>query len=304
MAYLLRSMLFVPAYNEKFIKKAIECDTDAIIFDMEDGVPKEKRKEARIILKKYLDRGVFRGRQIVLRVNPLQTDDLPEDLKLISDDQIMGIITPKISDAGNIKAFEALMDFVEHREGLKSGSLKLLPLIEKAQAVINIDSIASASKRNIALLFGGEDYLDSVSGKNDCPRHLFDMPRTMIVMAARTHGLLPIDTPFLDIKNEQAFMAEERQSCAMGFHGCLIVNPIQLPWCNRVFSPSAEEIAHAKEIIETVERIQIQGANETVINGKMVGPPMYKRALKVMELEKLIKEYETIQTQRKERKSI
>ena len=99
-------------------------------------------------------------------------------------------------------------------------------------------------------------------------------------------------------------MAEESQSCAMGFHGCLIVNPIQLPWCNRVFSPSPEELAHAKDIIETVERIQIQGANETVINGKMVGPPMYKRALKVMELEKLIKEYETIQTQRKEGKSI
>lgn len=301
MSYLLRSMLFVPAYNEKFIKKAMECETDAIIFDMEDGVPKEKRKEARIILKKYLDSKAFRGRQIVLRVNPLQTDDLPEDLKLITDDQIMGIITPKISDAGNIKAFEALLDFVEYREGLEPGSLKLLPLIEKAQAVINVDSIAAASKRNIALLFGGEDYLDSVSGKNDCPRHLFDMPRTMIVMAARTHGLLPIDTPFLDIKNEAAFLAEESQSCAMGFAGCLIVNPIQLSWCNSVFSPSQEEIDHAKEIIETVQRIQAQGANETVINGKMVGPPMYKRAIKVMDL---VKQIEAFEKKEKERKLI
>ena len=292
MSYLLRSMLFVPAYNEKFIKKAMECETDAIIFDMEDGVPKEKRKEARIILKKYLESKAFQGRQIVLRVNPLQTDDLPEDLKLITDDQIMGIITPKISDAGNIKAFEALLDFVENREGLPSGSLKLLPLIEKAQAVINVDSIASASKRNIALLFGGEDYLDSVSGKNDCPRHLFDMPRTMIVMAARTHGLLPIDTPFLDIKNEEAFMAEEGESCAMGFAGCLIVNPIQLLWCKKVFSPSQEEIAHAKNIIEAVEKAQAQGANEIVINGKMVGPPMYKRAVKVMELKEQIEDFE------------
>ena len=84
MSYLLRSMLFVPAYNEKFIKKAMECETDAIIFDMEDGVPKEKRKEARVILKKYLDSKAFQGRQIVLRVNPLQTDDLPEDLMIKS----------------------------------------------------------------------------------------------------------------------------------------------------------------------------------------------------------------------------
>lgn len=292
MRYLLRSLLFVPAYNEKFIKKSLECKTDAIIFDMEDGVPAAKRAEARVILKKYLDSGIFRGKQIIIRVNPLGTEDLPEDLKLIKDDQIMGIITPKIRDAGNIKAFEALMEFVENRERLKKGSLKLLPLIEKAEAVINVDSIAAASERNIALLFGGEDYLDSVSGKNDCPRHLFDMPRTLIVMAARTHGLLPIDTPFLDIKNEAAFMAEESSSCAMGYAGCLIVNPIQLPWCNKVFSPSEEEIAHAKNIIETVKKIQAQGANETVINGRMIGPPMYKRAIKVMELVDLIKEYE------------
>ena len=292
MKYLLRSLLFVPAYNEKFIKKSLECKTDAIIFDMEDGVPAEKRADARITLKKYLESGLFRGKQILIRVNPLGTEDLPEDLKLIKDDQIMGIITPKIKDAGNIKAFEALMEFVENRERLKKGSLKLLPLIEKAEAVINVDSIAAASERNIALLFGGEDYLDSVSGKNDCPRHLFDMPRTLIVMAARTHGLLPIDTPFLDIKNEVAFMAEESSSCAMGYAGCLIVNPIQLPWCNKVFSPSLEEIDHAKNIIETVKRIQAQGANETVINGKMIGPPMYKKAIKVMELVELIEEYE------------
>ena len=292
MKYLLRSMLFVPAYNEKFIEKAMECDTDAFIFDMEDGVPKQKRAEARIKLKKYLDSGAFRGRQIFIRVNPLQTDDLPEDLKLIKDDQIMGIVTPKISDAGNIKAFEALMDFVEYRENLAPGSLKLLPLIEKAEAVTNVDSIAGASERNIALLFGGEDYLDSVSGKNNCPRHLFDMVRTIIVMAARSHGLLPIDTPFLDIKNEEAFMAEEFQSCAMGYAGCLIINPIQLPWCKKIFSPSEEEVQHAKDIIDTVTRIRAEGANEAVINGKMIGPPMYKRALKIMSLAQQIEVFE------------
>ena len=292
MNYLLRSMLFVPAYNEKFIKKAIGCDTDAIIFDMEDGVPKQKRAEARITLKKYLDSHTFKGRQIFLRVNPLQTDDLPEDLKLIKDDQIMGIITPKVKDAGNIKAFEALVDFVEYRENLAPGSIKLLPLIERSEAIMNVDSIAAASDRNIALLFGGEDYLDSVSGKNDCPRHLFDMVRTFVVMAARTHNLLPIDTPFLDVKNEEAFMEEESKACAMGYAGCLIINPIQLPWCNKVFSPTEEEINHAKNIIDTVIRIRAEGANEAVINGKMIGPPMYKRAQKVLALAQQIEVFE------------
>ena len=291
MKYLLRSMLFVPSYNEKFLDKAINCEADAIIFDMEDAVPKRKRPEARETLKKYLEKGIFRGRQLFIRVNMLGTDDLPEDLKLIKDDQIMGIVVPKITDAGNIKAYEALLDFVENREGLEKGSLKILPLIENAQAVINADSIASASNRNIALLFGGEDYLDSVSGMNDCPRRAFEMPRTIIVMAARTHGLLPVDTPYLDLKNEEGFMEEEKASAAMGFAGCLIVNPVQLPWCNRIFTPSKKEIQYAKDMIEEVKRIQEEGGSVAVLNGKMIGPPMLKRALKVIALVDLIEEF-------------
>ena len=291
MKYLLRSMLFVPSYNEKFLNKAITCEADAIIFDMEDAVPKAKRPEARATLKKYLDKGVFRGKQLFIRVNQLGTDDLPEDLKLITDNQITGIVVPKITDVGNIKAFEALLDFVENREGLERGSLKLLPLIENAQAVINVDSIAAGSNRNIAILFGGEDYLDSVSGINDCPRRAFEMPRTMIVMAARTHGLLPIDTPYLDLKNEEGFLEEEYASVAMGFAGCLIVNPVQLPWCNKVFTPSEEEIAHAKDMIAEVNKIQAAGGSVAVLNGKMIGPPMLKRANKVMALVELIEEF-------------
>ena len=142
MKYLLRSMLFVPSYNEKFLNKAITCEADAIIFDMEDAVPKAKRPEARATLKKYLDKGVFRGKQLFIRVNQLGTDDLPEDLKLITDNQITGIVVPKITDVGNIKAFEALLDFVENREKLERGSLKLLPLIETAEAVLHVNDIA------------------------------------------------------------------------------------------------------------------------------------------------------------------
>ena len=133
----------------------------------------EMEPEARETLARFLESGVFRGKQLFIRVNELGTDDLPEDLKLITDDQISGIVVPKINNLGNIKAFEALLDFVENREKLKRGSLKLLPLIETAEAVLHVNDIAGSSDRNIALLFGGEDYLDSVYGTNDCPRKAF-----------------------------------------------------------------------------------------------------------------------------------
>ena len=290
MRHLLRSMLFVPAYNEKFLNKAITCEADAIIFDMEDAVPKAKRPEARETLARFLESGVFRGKQLFIRVNELGTDDLPEDLKLITDDQIKGIVVPKINNSGNIKAFEALLDFVENREKLERGSLKLLPLIETAEAVLHVNDIAGSSDRNIALLFGGEDYLDSVYGTNDCPRRAFEMPRTMIIMAARTHGILPIDTPYLDVKNEEGFVEEESLALSMGFAGCLIVNPIQISWCNRVFSPSEEEIEKAKAMIEAVNKIEAAGGSIAMLNGKMIGPPMLKRAKKVLEVVELIEE--------------
>lgn len=292
MKYLLRSMLFVPAYNEKFLEKAITCDADAIIFDMEDAVPKVKRAEAREVLGRFLDKGVFRGKQLFIRVNELGTDDLPEDLKLIKDDQITGVVVPKINNAGNIKAYEALLEVCEIREKLKKGSLKLLPLIETAEAVLHVNEIAASSDRNIALLFGGEDYLDSVSGKNDCPRRAFEMPRTMIILAARTHGLLPIDTPYLDLKNEEGFLEEEELAFSMGFAGCLLVNPIQIPWCNQVFSPSKEEIEQAEAMIEAVNKAHEEGGSIALLNGKMIGPPMLKRALKVLEVVGMIKEKE------------
>ena len=89
-------------------------------------------------------------------------------------------------------------------------------------------------------------------------------------------------------------MEEEMASVAMGFAGCLIVNPVQLPWCNKVFTPSEEEIQHAKDMIAEVNKIQAAGGSVAVLNGKMIGPPMLKRAMKVMALVELIEEFKAL----------
>lgn len=292
MKYLLRSMLFVPAYNEKFIEKAMACDADAIIFDLEDSVPWTKKEEARGVLKTYLEQGDFQGKQLFLRVNELGTEDLTEDLKLITGQCLCGIVTPKINSASDIEVFSRLLEECENREGLDVGTLKLLPLIETAEAVLNVQSIAGSSERMIALLFGGEDYLDSVSGQHEYPPQAFDVPRAMIVMAARMHHLLPIDTPYLDLKNEEGFMQEEGHSYAMGFAGILLVNPKQIPWANRCFRPSDAEVNQAEAILGAVEKAKQEGGSIAILDGKMIGPPMLKRANKVLELYRLIREKE------------
>ncbi|HKM35334.1 MAG TPA: CoA ester lyase [Lachnospiraceae bacterium] len=290
MTFLFRSMLFVPSHNEKFIEKAITCEADAIIFDLEDAVPPVKREEARATLKKYLLSDVFTGKQIFVRVNELDTIDLQDDMSLLSLGKLKGIVAPKIRNTEDVKRFEILLSKAEQEGKLPEGKLMLLPLIETAQAVMNVAQIASSSHRIPALLFGGEDYLDSVNGKHEYPPKAFDVPRSMVVMAARMNGLLPIDTPYLDLNNEEGFYAEERSSCAMGFTGILLVNPKQIPWANACFSPSQDEIEHASRVLESVEKVRMDGGSIATLDGKMIGPPMRKRAEKVMALKKMMEE--------------
>ncbi len=288
MSYLFRSMLYVPSYNEKFIVKAAESDADAIIFDLEDSCPLEKEEEGRAFIRQYLNSGLFAGRQLLIRINELGTDSLKKDLELLQFPGLLGLMPPKVSSVEEMREFDRLVSEKEAEYGLEAGSVKFTPLIETAGAVVNLDAIAQASPRIIALTFGGEDYLDSVWGVHANPPTAFDVPRALIVQVARKNGILPIDTPYLDLKNEEGFRREEKISADMGFAGDLLVNPRQIPWANEVFSPSPEEIDHARRVVAAVAETAKAGGSIAVLDGKMIGPPMRKRAEKVVALAELI----------------
>lgn len=292
MNYLLRSMLFIPGNNEKFILKAADCEADAIIFDMEDAVPYSEEQKARDLLNKHLEKEIFDGKQIFIRVNELGTVSLLADMELLKHENVMGIVPPKIDSVADVNKFEALLLEQEIKNNYSVGKFKMLPLIETAEAVMSVKSIARCSERIIALLFGGEDYLDSVWGEHLEPPLALDQPRSMVVMAARMNGILPIDTPYLDLNNEEGFLAEETRSRALGFAGILLVTPKQIPWAHTCFSPTQEEIEHAEKVVKAVNEAKKMGGSIAKINGKMIGPPMRKRAEKVLLLNQLICEQE------------
>lgn len=289
MTYLLRSMLFIPGNNEKFITKAAACEADAIIFDLEDAVPLLEEAEARVLLAKYLATDMFERKQLFLRVNELGTEALLHDMELLKSGKIMGIVPPKVNSVSDINQFEALLMEQEVRNGYPVGKFKMLPLIETAAAVMNVKDIAGCSPRIIALLFGGEDYLDSVWGEHLELQPSLDVARALVVMAARMNGILPIDTPYLDLKNESGFIAEETKARALGFAGILLVTPNQIPWAHRCYSPTEEEIKHARAVLNAVNEAKKAGAAIAKLNGRMVGPPMRKRAEKVLILDELIR---------------
>lgn len=286
---LLRNMMYVPAYKEKFIDKSLAVPADAIIYDLEDSVPVQFKSDARKILKKYIDEGAFKGKKIFVRLNPLESNMLSEDLKYVLHSDITGFMPSKIYTAADMDYYDKLISQLEAENGIKIGHFKFTPLIETTSAVMDIYNICRQTKRTVAVCFGGEDFLNDLEGLHKEPPRALDYPRATIAIAARAAGIQPIDTPFLAIHDEEAFIKEENISFEMGFAGVQILSPRQIPLANQCFTPDADEVKRSEEIVEACRKSSEEGSGVAMYNGKMIGPPMRKRAEKVLEIMELIK---------------
>lgn len=289
---LLRNMMYVPAYREKFIEKSLTAPADAIIYDLEDSVPAVFKPEARKILRKYIESGVFKGKKVFIRLNPLESNMLSEDLKYVLHKDITGFMPSKIYTAADMDYYDKLISQLEAENNIPIGHFKLTPLIETTSAVMDIYNICKQTKRTIAACFGGEDFLNDLEGLHKEPPRSLDYPRAAIAIAARAAGVLPIDTPFLAIHDEEAFIKEESVSFEMGFAGVQILSPRQIHLANKCFTPDDEEVKRSMEIVEACKKSSEEGSGVAMYNGKMIGPPMRKRAEKVLEIMELIRDHE------------
>jgi citrate lyase subunit beta/citryl-CoA lyase len=289
---LLRNMMYVPAYREKFIEKSLTAPADAIIYDLEDSVPQEFKPDARKILKEYIDKGVFKDKTVFVRLNPLESNMLSEDLKYVLHRDITGFMPSKIYTAADMDYYDKLITQLEAENGIETGHFKFTPLIETTSAVMDIYNICKQSKRTIAVCFGGEDFLNDLEGLHKEPPRSFDYPRAAIAIAARASGIQPIDTPYLAIHNEEGFIKEENISFEIGFSGVQILSPRQIPLANRCFTPDEEEVKRSEEIMEACRLSALEGSGVAMYKDKMIGPPMRKRAEKVLEIMELIRNNE------------
>lgn len=289
---LLRNMMYVPAYREKFIEKSLTAPADAIIYDLEDSVPAPFKADARKILREYIDKGVFKNKTVFVRLNPLESNMLSEDLKYVLHEDITGFMPSKIYTAADMDYYDKLITQLEAENNIPIGHFKLTPLIETTSAVMDIYNIAKQTKRTVAVCFGGEDFLNDLEGLHKEPPRSLDYPRAAIAIAARAAGVQPIDTPYLGIHDEDGFIHEEDISFEMGFAGVQILSPRQIPLANKCFTPDEEEVKRSEEIVAACKQSAAEGSGVAMYNGKMIGPPMRKRAEKVLEIMELIKRNE------------
>jgi len=220
----LRTMLFVPGHMPRFLEKAAESEADALILDVEDSVPPPNKAEARQNVRKYLESGIYR-QQIFIRVNAVDTGLLHEDLRWTAHAATDGFMFSKVNDERDIQHLDRLLTQVEREKDFEPGKFKMCPLIETACAGLHTFRIATASRRMVALAFGGEDYLTDLDGLHRKHGLGFLVPRALVVMAARAARLEAVDTPYLDIGDDAGFTREVTLARGFAFSGQLVIHP-------------------------------------------------------------------------------
>lgn len=282
MEHILRSMIFVPGFRNTYLEKAKSFNADALILDLEDSVPVLYKDEARKNIAAYL-KTVDYPQKIFIRLNSIVSGCLSRDLDSVLVPKVFGFMPSMVKDELDIIYIDKLLTQLEHDKGFTPGHFKLCPLIETGSAVIKAYEIAKASARIVGLAFGAEDYLTDLDGLHKESGTSILVARSMIVMAARSLHIAAIDTPFLHVSNLEAFRREVELARELGFSGQLILHPNQIGIANQVFTPSEEEVEEARRIIIAIKASSKKGQGVTFLDGRLVGPPMEKRARKVVE---------------------
>lgn len=279
----MRSLMFVPAHSNKLLDSAIRTKADVLLFDIEDSVqPVSNKQVARDKVVDYVSSGKFKGRTIFPRINDRESGQLLKDVMALTIDGIEGFMYPKAKRGRDIYFFDKLLETIEYEKGIAKGTFKIIPLIETASAVMNVEEICKASKRVVAVAYGSEDFITDLEGIHDEEHLSLFTPRAMIAMAARATGVIPIDTVHVRVKDLEDLEVNLKLSTKLGFEGMLVLNPMEIPLVHQYYSPSEKEIAHSKEILKSDKEARENGVGVAIINGKFIGPPFVAKAKKIL----------------------
>ncbi|MDD4672222.1 MAG: CoA ester lyase [Bacteroidales bacterium] len=292
-SYLMRSLMFVPAHNEKLMRSAAKTDADVLLFDIEDSVqPVSNKQLARDKMLELLNEGIFENRIIFPRINDRESGQLLQDVLQLSVKGIEGFMYPKAKRGEDIYFFDKLLETIEYERGIKIGTFKIIPLIETASAVSYINEICTSSERVIAIAYGSEDYINDLNGIHDEKHESLFVPRAIIANAARAHKIYPIDTVHVRVKDLEDLETNLILSKNLGFEGMLSLNPIELPLIHQYYSPTEEEVENARKMLYLSKKAKKEGQGVAIMDGKFIGPPFVLKAKRILEKnEKILNKY-------------
>lgn len=278
-----RSMLFLPGNTPNMLINGNCLGADAVIFDLEDAVAPAEKDAARILVRntmRYMD---FRGCEIIVRINSIDTPYWKKDVDEILPYRPQLLLLPKTGSAEDVREADAYISEVEARLGFARNTVGLMPLIETALGVENAFAIASASPRVQALFLGAEDLTADLRCKRTKEGREIEYARTRLVVAARAAGVEVYDTPFTDVNDDEGIWTDAKLAKALGFTGKASISPRHVEAINQVFSPSQKDIDYAYEVMDAIRLAKEQGKGAIALHGKMIDAPIVARAQQTIE---------------------
>lgn len=274
-----RSLLFVPAGNERYLQSALRGDADVIQLDLEDAISPELKDAARESAVSGLELIHLAGRASSVRVNS-ESALLSLDLAAVISPHLSALTAPKIESAESLNVLDNVISGIEQERGIPIGQIRLIAQIESATGVLNAREIASSTKRLAAVGIGMEDLAADLGGQVN-PETL-QFPNMQVLYAAREAGVIPIGYPgSVTVYNEaDTFRDWIQKAKSQGFEGGFCIHPNQVDILNQEMRPSEDEVEEAVAILRALEESEKKGVFSH--HGRMVDAPVVERAHRVL----------------------
>jgi citrate lyase subunit beta/citryl-CoA lyase len=282
----MRSLLFVPAHDERKLAKGLGSGADALIIDLEDAVPEAEKARARGVCGEFVMD--HRGRlPLFVRVNALATGLLLEDLAAVVRAQPYGIMLPKCASGRDVALIDAYLSALEAREGMAPGSTRILPIVtEEAAALFDMGSYASvAGPRLCGMMWGGEDLAADIGatanhgpdGRYTAP---YELARSLTLLGAAAAQVVAVDAVYTNFRDTEGLKAEAADALRDGFSAKAAIHPDQIEPINAAFTPSQADVTWATRVVAAFDGAPGRGA--IALDGKMLDRPHYRSAQRVL----------------------
>ena len=271
----MRSWLFAPGDSEKKMARAADGPADVVLLDLEDSVSPEMKPAAREMVRAFLESRDDRER-LWVRVNPLPGGETARDLEAVMASAPGGLFLPKAEGRGDVEALDAMLTALEAKHGIAAGSTKVAALVtETAKAMFHTGDYAGAP-RLVAMSWGAEDLSSALGARvqfrpDGGYMPTYELARSLCLLGAVAAGVAPIETIQADFRDLETLRERAAMVRGQGFRGMLAIHPAQVEVINEAFTPSAEEIAHARKVIAAFA--DNPGAGTVGLDGAMLDRP-------------------------------
>jgi citrate lyase subunit beta / citryl-CoA lyase len=259
-----RSVLYMPAANERALEKAKTIAADAIIFDLEDAVAPDAKPDARANAVAAVQSGEYGNRELTIRCNGLDTEWGADDIAAAGAASPSAVVIPKVDTVEQVEAVSAQLDAAG-----ASADTMIWAMIETPTAMFNVRSIA-AHPRVAVLVMGTNDLAKELRSPIVDGRHPLVPHLATALLAAREAGKVILDGVYNDVKNPDGFAAECQQGMEMGFDGKTLIHPSQVDPANDMWAPSADEVEHAERVIAAFDEAVAAGKGVVTVDGRMI----------------------------------